>query len=174
VVRQHRLNRSEQEDVAQQTWLCLFQHIESVRDPVALGAWLATVARRECLRALALSQREVLVDASVAPDRVDPASPSDAVELSERRSALHAAVAALPAHERLLIETLLAKSELTYDELSRALGIPRGSIGPTRGRGIARLRRDPHLARALRHSRPADGERHPSVQFNQTNHGIEE
>lgn len=44
---------------------------------------------------------------------------------------------------------LLAEPAMNYDEVSVALGMPRGSIGPTHGRSLARLRRDPHLARAV-------------------------
>jgi RNA polymerase sigma factor (sigma-70 family) len=153
VARCHRLSKPDQDDIAQRTWLRLFQHIESVREPVALGAWLATVARRECLRTLAASQHEVLVDEPVS-DHADSTALDEAVELSERRAALHAAVAALPGHQRVLMQTLLAKPAFTYDEVSAALGIPLGRIGPTRGRSIARLRRDPTLARAIGRSQP--------------------
>jgi RNA polymerase sigma factor (sigma-70 family) len=148
VARRNGLSKADQDDVAQRTWLRLFQHIEHVRQPAALGAWLATVARRECLRTLAASQREVLVDEPVSADQ-DDLTALETVVRSERRAALHAAVDSLPGHERELMRTLLAKPAFSYDELSAALGIPRGSIGPTRGRSLARLRRDPHLARAI-------------------------
>jgi hypothetical protein len=47
------------------------------------------------------------------------------------------------------VRTLLAKPAFTYDQLSAALGIPRGSIGPTRARSLARLRRNHHLAQLV-------------------------
>lgn len=152
----HRLSEPDQDDIAQRTWLRLFQHIERVREPVALRAWLASVARRECLRALAGSQREVLVAGPVS-DHADATALDEAVEQSERRAALHAAVAVLPDHERVLMQTLLAEPAFSYEDVSAALGIPLGSIGPTRGRSIARLRRDPTLARAVECSRPERG-----------------
>lgn len=145
----HRLSKTEQDDVAQRTWLLLFQYLERVREPAALGAWLATVARRECLRALAAAQREVVVDEPPFSDQADPTTLDDIAVRSERRAALHAAVDALPDHERKLMRTLLAKPAFTYDAVSTALGIPRGSIGPTRARSLQRLRRDPQLARTV-------------------------
>ena len=38
---------------------------------------------------------------------------------------------------------------MSYDEISAVLGMPKGSIGPTRGRCIARLRDDRHLTEAV-------------------------
>ena len=52
VARSHGLNPHQADDVAQETWLRLYRNLERVRDPLALGAWVDTTARRECLRAL--------------------------------------------------------------------------------------------------------------------------
>ena len=59
VARRHRLSAADQEEVAQRTWVRLVEHIESVREPAALGGWLATTARHECLRVLGASRREI-------------------------------------------------------------------------------------------------------------------
>jgi RNA polymerase sigma factor (sigma-70 family) len=155
VGRRYRLNAADQEDVAQRTWLSLLQHIERVREPTALGSWLATVASRECLQVLAASQRECLVEEPLPPDHVDDSPTLDDVAAeSENRAALHAALNLLPCHQREIMRALLAKPGSSYDELSATLGIPRGSIGPTRARCITRLRRDPHLTRAIGAQRP--------------------
>lgn len=149
IARRHRLGAPDQDDVVQRTWLTFFQHVEQLKDPTALTGWLATTARRECLRILARTQREVLVDEPPRVDDRDPTPIDEAVAQSERRVALHTALNSLPCHQRRLMRTLLAKPDASYDQLSVALGIPRGSIGPTRKRCIARLRRDPHLARVV-------------------------
>lgn len=161
--RRHRLNEADQEDVAQRTWLRLLEHIESVREPAALGGWLATTARRECIRVLAASRREILVDERPIGEKSDPAAVEDAVAESERRAALHGALDGLPARQRKLMRMLLSNPALSFDEVSAALGMPRGSLGPTHGRCLARLRRDPHLARVVGASLPVATSRRARV-----------
>src|SRR4051794_32186028 len=52
VARRPRLPYAHQDEVAQQTWLALVEHIEAINEPAALSGWLATTARRESLRIL--------------------------------------------------------------------------------------------------------------------------
>ena len=139
VARSHGLNPHQADDVAQETWLRLFRNLERVRDPLALGAWVDTTARRECLRALRGTRREELTDEELGVDRVADAADE---QHEERRAALIRAVANLPEHQRVLMECLLADSEPSYADAASELGIPIGSIGPTRGRSVERLRRE--------------------------------
>jgi DNA-directed RNA polymerase specialized sigma24 family protein len=62
------------------------------------------------------------------------------VILAERNALLKDAVAALPVNHRSLIDLLMADAAPSYEELSAMLRIPVGSIGPTRGRCLAKLR----------------------------------
>ena len=140
VARSHGLNSHQADDVAQETWLRLYHNLERVREPRALGAWVDTTARRECLRALRGTRREELTDEELGVDDIAP-DETDA-ELEERRAALTRALANLPEHQRVLMECLLAESEPSYADVASELGIPIGSIGPTRGRCVERLRRE--------------------------------
>jgi RNA polymerase sigma factor (sigma-70 family) len=146
VVRGHRLAAQDAEDVVQTTWLRLLEHIDRVREPFAVGAWLETTARRESLRVLRASQRERPTES----ERLDfePVAPVAERRLvaSDDRVALARAMTALAPRDRQLLSTLFADPAPSYEEISRTLGIPIGSIGPTRGRILARLRRDPALA----------------------------
>ena len=72
VARRHRLSVADQEEVAQRTWLRLVQHVKSVKEPAALGGWLATTARNESIRVLSASRREVPVDEPPNRDEPDP------------------------------------------------------------------------------------------------------
>jgi RNA polymerase sigma factor (sigma-70 family) len=139
VARSYGLNAHEADDVAQETWLRLFRHIRSVRDPLALDAWLRTTARRESLRAIR-RRREVPTDAEIGVDAVAP-DDHDADVLRERRDAVTRELDALPARHRALMESLMADPAPSYAELSVQLDMPIGSIGPIRGRCVARLRR---------------------------------
>ena len=53
--RAHRLSSADAADVVQTTWLRLVENLDRIREPEALGGWLATTARRECLRLLRLT-----------------------------------------------------------------------------------------------------------------------
>ena len=146
VARRHRLSAADRDEVAQRTWLQLVRHISRVKDGAALGGWLTTTARRECLRVLEAARRDVPVDEPNVGEEADGTSMEDHILATERREALHRALDAAPAHERRLMRLLLEAPALSYDQVSAALGIPTGSIGPTRQRCIARLRGDSRLA----------------------------
>jgi RNA polymerase sigma factor (sigma-70 family) len=147
VTRAYRLTAHDTDDVAQTTWLRLHEHIHDLRDARAVGAWLETTARRESLRRLSTMRREQPTE----DDRMEhePVAPLDEARLveSERRVALTVSLQRLPDRDQRLLEMLLLDdSEPSYEEISRALDMPIGSIGPTRGRALGRLRRDARLA----------------------------
>jgi RNA polymerase sigma factor (sigma-70 family) len=148
VTRAHRLTADDADDVVQNTWLRLFEHIESLRTPAAIGAWLETTARRESLRIVTRPREEALDELTLE----EPAASPDLVaELTtaERHARLNQAVERLPSRQRDLIRLMLSEREPTYVELSAALDMPIGSIGPTRARSLRRLRGDQALASAL-------------------------
>jgi RNA polymerase sigma factor (sigma-70 family) len=146
VARAHRLGAHDTEDVVQTTWLKLFRHIGSVRDPEKLGAWLTTTARRESLRVLGAPS----VAAADVDGRADPfMEPECPVEAAERRAALDGALHRLTERQRRLVRLLLSDEEPSYAEIGRALAMPIGSIGPTRARGLALLRADEDLRSVL-------------------------
>jgi RNA polymerase sigma factor (sigma-70 family) len=146
VAKGFRLAPHDIDDVVQSCWLALYESLGQLREPAAVGAWLATAARRQSLRARQGEIREVLTDEWVAADR--PAS--DCIEESllhaERVSVFHEAVGRLPARQRAVLEALLAAPDGSYTDVAHQLAMPVGSIGPTRERGLSRLRCDERLA----------------------------
>jgi DNA-directed RNA polymerase specialized sigma24 family protein len=60
---------------------------------------------------------------------------------ADAQAAFRRALELLPEQCRVLLRLLLADPPLSYDEISDTLGIPRGSIGPTRQRCLDRVRR---------------------------------
>jgi RNA polymerase sigma factor (sigma-70 family) len=139
VARAHRLTDADAADVFQTTWLRLVEHLDGIKNPDGLGSWLATTARHECLRVLRVGQRHVLTDAFELPDEDGP-SPASAMLTSERDAALWRAFSALPARCQQLLRLQVADPAPSYEEISAALDMPIGSIGPTRGRCLERLR----------------------------------
>jgi RNA polymerase sigma factor (sigma-70 family) len=142
VVRAHRLSTADGEDVFQVTFLRLVTHIETIRDPSRVGAWLATTARHECLRILRRAGRSIPSDDDAVLDAADPLLPAVDSKLitDERQGALWSAIGRLSAACQRLLRVLMADPEPSYEEVSRALGMPIGSIGPTRGRCLKHLR----------------------------------
>src|SRR5262249_26107436 len=137
-------------------WLALVRYIHRLEDHPAIAGWLLTTARRECLKILQAARRELLVDEPFAGR--EPASEPVEAELlaAERRNAVRRALDGAPEHERRLMQLLMREPAPSYAEVSAELGIPKGSIGPTRGRCVARLRGDQHLASVV-HGRPQPG-----------------
>jgi len=148
VARAHRLTAHDVEDVVQTTWLRLVEHIHRIRDARALGAWLETTARRESLRILRGTRRELPTD---DPDIADaPAPPEERDAAAERAAALADALTRLPERQRALMAMLTAEPQPSYTDIAQRLAMPIGSIGPTRQRCLARLRSDTTLVHAVR------------------------
>ena len=141
-----RLGPADVDDVVQATWLAAFTHIGQLREPEAIAGWLLVSARREALRSLQRGVREVVTVEPQSPARPDLSSQEAAVIEVERREAVRAAVQRLPERQRLLVSELFGPAGPSYAEVSAKLGIPIGSIGPTRERVLARLRRDRAIA----------------------------
>lgn len=146
VVRPYRLPPADVEDVLQTTWLRLFTHIGEIREPAAIGAWLATTARRESLRLLQRPLRELLTaDPEPRGESRMEDGPETELLAAERRAVLDRAVATLPERDRRLMALLVSDPAPGYRQIGRTLAMPAGSIGPTRARTLARLLRHPEL-----------------------------
>ena len=140
IARAHRLNDADAADVTQWTWMKCLERLDQIRDPARIGAWLATTARRECLRVLRVSRRQRLWGDDV-PDYPSPdTTPEAALVLAARDDLLWRSFSRLRQSDQTLLRLLVADPPMTYEEIAAALEIPIGSIGPTRARALARLR----------------------------------
>jgi RNA polymerase sigma factor (sigma-70 family) len=149
VVRAYRLGSADAADVFQTTWLRLAEHIGRIEQPDRVGAWLATAARRECLQCLRSAGRTVPTDDASrleGPPVLD--NPTEAAILraeqqqedAARAVALWRAVGLLSARCQQLLRILMASPPPSYAEIAAGLGLPVGSIGPTRARCLQTLR----------------------------------
>jgi RNA polymerase sigma factor (sigma-70 family) len=138
--RAHRLSRGDAADVAQTTWLRLVEHLDRIRDPERLGAWLATTARHESLRLIRRATREQPSDEADLFEAPDSVSIDRHLLDEERHGALWRAFATLSERCKRLLRLLMADVEPSYEEVGAALGMPVGSIGPTRIRCLEKLR----------------------------------
>jgi len=149
ICRKYRLGRADAEDVGQAVWLHLVDHLDQIREPAALPGWLATTTRRECGRLVRAAHgpraARYLLDAETTADG-QAGTAEQEVLAAERHAALREAFADLPPEGQQLIALLTADPPVPYAEISARLGIPVGSIGPTRRRCLDRMRRHPALA----------------------------
>lgn len=142
VARAHRLDDADCGDAVQTAWLRLLENLDKITEPDRLGAWLSTTVRRECLRLIRRAGREYVSDADAFADIPEPraAELDAAILLEERDAALWTVFDKIPDRCRRLLRVLLADPAPSYLEVSAALDMPIGSIGPTRQRCLERLR----------------------------------
>jgi RNA polymerase sigma factor (sigma-70 family) len=143
--RSYRLSPCDVEDVVQAAWASALTHIGSLREPEAISGWITVIARREALRTLEQRRRELPLDESMQLHHSGEPSPESVLIEAERHEAVHNAVGQLPTRQRTLLRALLGTGEPSYEELAAGLKVPIGSLGPTRQRALARLRRNPSL-----------------------------
>lgn len=141
VARAQGLDQASAQDAVQHTWLKLLTQLEQIRNPSALSAWLVTTAKREAWRLRAAQRTEPPADADALPEPVEPVpGPEEKVMLGERQREVWQAVHRLPQRCQELLRVVAFVQRPDYDRVAAALGMPRGSIGPTRGRCLAKLR----------------------------------
>lgn len=141
VVRAQGLGVDEAADVVQTTWLEFLRHRDDIRTPAALTGWLATTARREAWRVRERSRRTTDDPTDALTAVPDPGPDADEQLLTgERDRALWRTFWRLTPQCRELLRVVAYVDRPDYDVVAEALGRPRGSIGPTRGRCLAKLR----------------------------------
>lgn len=157
ICRRHQLGTADAGDVSQSVWLRLVDQLDRIRDPAALPGWLATTTRRECLQVMrtARGSRPVgyVLDVEILSDELAQTTEQEVLE-AERHAALRQAFSALDPFSQQLIALLIQDPPVSYAEISAELGIPVGSIGPSRGRCLGKLRRHPAIAALINAENP--------------------
>jgi len=150
IARQYRLSPEDIDDIVQLTWVRCLEHIHQLTDPERLSGWLSTICRRECIRLATKGRREVPLSgpdlARLLDNGRDDGDPYINVAARDQHNRLYHAISALPERQKMLLAELLRQEDQSYLDLSQRLGLPVGSIGPTRLRAVTRLRLDPRLA----------------------------
>jgi RNA polymerase sigma factor (sigma-70 family) len=148
VVRAHRLSDADGHEVYQTVWFRFAQHLGRIREPDKAGSWLASTARNECLKVIRGLTRLLPTDDPQVLDRIsEDRTPEqslidaeDQADEAERIRLLWQEFEELGDRCRQLLRVLMASPPPSYVEVSVALGIAVGSIGPLRQRCLRRLR----------------------------------
>jgi len=134
------------EDVVQTTWLRLVEHTNDIADPQAVLQWLLMTTKREAWSAVRRGRRTVPQEPWEESSPADPTTPvsvTDPVLVTEDAESARLVwrhVESLPERCQQLLRLVAFVERPDYTVVSAALGIPVGSIGPTRGRCLAKLR----------------------------------
>lgn len=139
--RAYRLDAAVAEDVVQNAWLALARRRDQVRDPQAVLGWLLVTVRRDAARTASAARAGVGDPEPVLAASPDPApGPAATVIDEDRARRLWAAVGRLSERCQRLLRVVAFSERPDYASLSHDLGMPVGSIGPTRGRCLKKLR----------------------------------
>ena len=142
ICRSMRLSRDDSFDIYGQTIYLLLTHLDKLRSPAKLLSYVSTTTRREIYAMVRRSKIFSYVNQidHLATTASSPATPEQIYEQSERSELLMKAILQLPQRDYTIIRSLFLDSQKpSYQEISKRLGIPVSSIGPTRARCLAKL-----------------------------------
>jgi RNA polymerase sigma factor (sigma-70 family) len=137
------LTQQQAEDAVQTTWLLLVQHASSITEPRGVLKWLLTTVRRESWAAARRARREDARDdlTDIAPELpAEELDPEGMVVRGQDQHVLWRHFKTLPDRCQRLLRVVALAERPDYAQVAEALAMPVGSIGPTRGRCLAKLR----------------------------------
>jgi RNA polymerase sigma factor (sigma-70 family) len=141
VARSAGLSQGDAEDVLQTVWMRLITHLDGIHDAGALTGWLVTTTKREAWRVRAAGRKQLPTDQDVFADLPDKGPGSEEqVILEDQRRELWAAIGMLSRRCQELLRIMAFAPRSDYATVAAALDMRVGSIGPTRGRCLAKLR----------------------------------
>jgi RNA polymerase sigma factor (sigma-70 family) len=141
VARAAGLSKEDAEDVLQTVWTSLISHLDTIRAPGAVAGWLVTATRRESWRVSAAGRKTQPADDDWLATIPDPrAGSEESALLAEEQRALWAALHTLSPRCQELLRIVAFVPRPNYDLVAARLGMSRGSVGPTRGRCLEKLR----------------------------------
>jgi RNA polymerase sigma factor (sigma-70 family) len=141
VVRACGLDREAAEDVVQTTWLALVRSADGISEARAVSGWLCTTARREAWRVSRQGSRQTPAAEEFLDRHLpDEPAPEQQVVLDDENARLWDCLKQLPDRCQRLLRIVAAAPRPDYTAIASDLGMPVGSIGPTRGRCLEKLR----------------------------------
>jgi RNA polymerase sigma factor (sigma-70 family) len=133
-VQAFRLPEHDAEDVFQEVFTRVYQHLDSLRDDEAVRPWIGQLTRRVCINRLRSSSREqpTETDQELADDE-------DVIGRLDEALSVHETLATLPEHCREILDRFFARDE-SYRQIGDSLDLPAGTIASRISRCLAKLR----------------------------------
>jgi RNA polymerase sigma-70 factor (ECF subfamily) len=138
------LSAHDGEEIIQESFLLLFQHLQRGKSRQNLRGWMFRVARNMALKQRAANQlrlrRIVEFDETLPEQHVDRnPNPEEQLRSRQRQARLLAVVGALPEQDQSCL--WLRAEGLRYREIAQVLGISLGSVAASLARSLAKLGR---------------------------------
>ncbi len=135
------LSSSDAQDVVQTVWMRLHEHLDEIRAPSALVGWLVVTTRREARSVREATRRQIPADQESFAELPDPGPGSEEqVIINDQRRTLWAAIRQMSPQCQELLRIIAFVPRPDYAAVAAELGMRVGSVGPTRGRCLAKLR----------------------------------
>ena len=131
-VRAFRLPEHDADDVFQEVFARVFEHLETLREDAAIRPWIAQLTRRLCINRLRAGAREVA-------DELDLPEEDDRIAELDVALDVQLALAGLPGHCQEILDRFFARDE-SYRTIAHALDLPAGTIASRISRCLSRLR----------------------------------
>jgi RNA polymerase sigma-70 factor (ECF subfamily) len=130
------LTAQDSEEIVQETFLALFQHLQRGRSRRNLRGWLFRVAHNLGLR----KRQRMRATEEVGDSLIDPApNPEDQCAISQTERRLLAVLRALPEQDRRCLS--LRAEGLRYREIAEVLDMSLGAVSIALTRSLARIAR---------------------------------
>ncbi len=144
VPRRAGLSEDQASEVFQEVFVTLFEKVNEINDPDRLHAWLVTTARRKTWRLLSKERSRQSLPAGEDDEALvvvdDSPLPDETLVRLEEQHRIRTALAGLDERCQQLLTMLYYQTETPpYSEIAAILGVPEGSIGPTRARCLKKL-----------------------------------
>lgn len=132
-----RVTMPDAEEIVQEVFLALFEHLRRGKSRANLHGWIFRVAHNLALKKRVRLQREAAFEPS---EQIDEApGPEEQLADSQRQDRLLAVVRALPEVDRCCLS--LRAEGLRYREIAEVLGISLGAVANSLEKSLARLSR---------------------------------
>ena len=133
-VQAFRLPEHDAEDVFQDVFTRVYQHLDTLRDDEAVRPWIGQLTRRVCINRLRSSARE-----QPAENEFELADEEDVIGRLDEAFSVHEAMATLPEHCQEILDRFFARDE-SYRQIGNALDLPPGTIASRISRCLGKLR----------------------------------
>ena len=133
-VQAFRLPEHDAEDVFQEVFTRVYQHLDSLRDDEAVRPWIGQLTRRVCINRLRTSSRE-----QPAETDLEVTDDEDVIGRLDEAFSVHEALATLPEHCKEILDRFFARDE-SYRQIGDSLGLPAGTIASRISRCLGKLR----------------------------------
>jgi RNA polymerase sigma factor (sigma-70 family) len=134
-VQAFRLPSHDAEDVFQEVFARVYEHLERLRSDEAIRPWIAQLTRRLCIDRLRSGSRETVAD----PDTLEPVGVDETLAQLDEALAVREGLDAVGDPCREILDRFFSRDQ-SYKAIGEALSLPAGTIASRISRCLGKLR----------------------------------